>query len=69
MESTRSSQRTESSKLYAMNEQVDEMVPGGSGDESWSLIWKLVVPPKVKVFWWRVSRVPASKTNPSSKAY
>jgi hypothetical protein len=30
------------------------MVPGGSGDESWSLIWKLVVPPKVKVFWWRV---------------
>lgn len=41
-------------KLYAMNEQVDEMVPGGSGDESWSLIWKLVVPPKVKVFRWRV---------------
>jgi hypothetical protein len=25
-----------------------------SGDNSWKRIWKLQVPPKVKVFWWRV---------------
>lgn len=28
--------------------------PGNSGDPFWKLIWKLEVPPKVKVFWWRV---------------
>lgn len=27
---------------------------GGSGDESWKRVWKLNVPPKVKVLWWRV---------------
>lgn len=26
----------------------------GSGDESWKKLWKLSVPPKVRVFWWRV---------------
>ena len=25
-----------------------------SADDTWKRIWKLVVPPKVKVFWWRV---------------
>jgi len=27
---------------------------GGSGNSCWSEIWNLKVPPKVKVFWWRV---------------
>lgn len=36
-----------------LREQVDEG-PGSSGDEVWKGIWKLKVPPKVKVFWWRV---------------
>jgi len=27
---------------------------GGSGDNSWKILWKLKVPPKIKVFWWRV---------------
>jgi hypothetical protein len=26
----------------------------GSGDISWKRIWRLCVPPKVRVFWWRV---------------
>lgn len=26
----------------------------GSNDVSWNRVWKLGVPPKVKVFWWRV---------------
>lgn len=25
-----------------------------SSEEPWKLIWKMDVPPKVKVFWWRV---------------
>lgn len=41
-------------KLYGMNGRVDEMAPGGSSDEAWKQIRKLVVPRKVKVFWWRV---------------
>lgn len=32
----------------------DPVGPGGSGYETWSKIWKLIVPPKVKIFWWRV---------------
>ena len=26
----------------------------GSGSSVWGKIWKLQIPPKVKVFWWRV---------------
>lgn len=32
----------------------DEAPVGTSGDDTWRRIWKLDVPPKVKVFWWRV---------------
>lgn len=28
--------------------------PGASNDETWSRIWSLNVPPKVRVFWWRL---------------
>jgi len=27
---------------------------GGSGDNSWNILWKLKAPPKIKVFWWQV---------------
>jgi len=29
-------------------------LPSSSGDAMWKKIWKLEVPPKVRVFWWRV---------------
>lgn len=29
-------------------------LPSSSDDRLWKAIWKLTVPPKVKVFWWRV---------------
>lgn len=37
--------------------------PGVSDEQQWKLIWKLDVPPKVKVFWWRVLHeyLPAKK--------
>lgn len=41
-------------KLVDMKRNADGMLPGGSGDESWKRTWNLQVPPKVKVFWWRV---------------
>lgn len=28
------------------------MRASGSSDEAWKKIWKLKVPPKIKVFWW-----------------
>lgn len=28
--------------------------PGSSSDTDWKEIWKLEVPPKVRIFWWRV---------------
>jgi len=32
----------------------DQSEPGVSEARQWKLVWKLEVPPKVKVFWWRV---------------
>lgn len=32
----------------------DQSAPGASEERQWKLIWKLDVPPKVKVFWWWV---------------
>lgn len=29
-------------------------LPSASENEVWKLIWKLKVPPKIRVFWWRV---------------
>lgn len=40
--------------LDESNQRIDVLIPGGSGDPTWSKIWSLCVPPKVKVFWWRV---------------
>lgn len=39
---------------YRKLAQSDMPEQGGSGDESWKRVWKLNVPPKVKVLWWRV---------------
>jgi ribonuclease HI len=35
-------------------QQQDTAQASSSGDITWSRIWKLCVPPKVRVFWWRV---------------
>lgn len=42
---------------------IDYDNPGSSMEGPWKLIWKLEVPPKVKVFWWRVMHdyLPAKK--------
>jgi hypothetical protein len=32
----------------------DEQAASGSGNPCWQKIWKLKVPPKIRVFWWRV---------------
>jgi len=32
-----------------------DQVPGSSSDGLWKKLWKIKVPPKVRVFWWRVS--------------
>lgn len=39
--------------MESLSNQNDDS-PGSSGDGAWAKIWKLNVPPKVKVFWWRV---------------
>lgn len=42
-------------KLYnAQNQQADEGRASGSDDKIWKRIWRMCVPPKVQVFWWRV---------------
>ena len=43
-------------KLLDARRQQDgnDEAAGTSGDDSWRRIWKLDVPPKVRVFWWRV---------------
>lgn len=41
-------------KLSEANMAQTDLSPGVSNDESWNRLWKLNVPPKVKVFWWRV---------------
>jgi hypothetical protein len=35
-------------------QQEDMLTTSTSNNETWKRIWKLDVPPKVKVFWWRV---------------
>lgn len=41
--------------LYHMRQQPEDVgAAGTSGDDTWRQIWKLDVPPKVRVFWWRV---------------
>jgi hypothetical protein len=34
--------------------QSDQRAASSSGDQTWKRIWQLCVPPKVRVFWWRV---------------
>jgi hypothetical protein len=41
-------------KLAADQMQGDLLQTQGSGDLSWKRIWKFEVPPKVRMFWWRV---------------
>lgn len=31
-----------------------EQQPDSSSDRLWKVLWKLEIPPKVRVFWWRV---------------
>lgn len=40
--------------LYNVKQEQNMAEQGTSSDDSWKRIWKLDVPPKVKVFWWRV---------------
>ena len=41
--------------LYNARQQQNRVDQGTSSDDTWKrIIWKLDVPPKVKVFWWRV---------------
>jgi hypothetical protein len=43
--------------LHLRQQQRDDMATAStSANDTWSLIWKLDVPPKVKIFWWRVVR-------------
>jgi hypothetical protein len=43
--------------LYSRQQQRDDMVTAStSAIDTWRQIWKLDVPPKVKIYWWRVVR-------------
>jgi hypothetical protein len=35
-------------------EDTGDQAPNSSSDGPWKIIWRLPIPPKVKVFWWRV---------------
>lgn len=41
-------------RLLASTYQPATEAPESSGDEVWKKTWKLNVPPKVRVLWWRV---------------
>jgi hypothetical protein len=43
--------------LHSRQQQQDDMTTAStSANDTWRRVWKLDVPPKVKVFWWRVIR-------------
>jgi hypothetical protein len=45
--------------------------PSSSSDDLWKVLWKIKVPPKVKVFWWRVIHefLPAIKASVIQETY
>ena len=46
--------KTAYQKLEQDQQKAALPVQGCSGEQFWKEIWKLSVPPKVRVFWWRV---------------
>jgi hypothetical protein len=42
----------------------EALLPSSSDDWQWKAVWKMPVPPKVRVFWWRVLKefLPARDT-------
>lgn len=54
MYSVRSAYTISFSTIVGGREKIDGDRLNTSSDGVWKLIWKLEVPPKVRVFWWRV---------------